>query len=160
MCAKQATPTEAQFHKKMAISFFNETWKFLDKPDRTPEEDARMIHLAHASRLHWEFVGTQENLAIGEWQVSRVHAVLGQPDSALYHAKRSLAIAERNSLGPFHLACGHEAIARAFSISHSGAASEHIAIARKIALEITDPEGKETLDKDLFDIEAGYRSDA
>jgi hypothetical protein len=151
---------DAKFHKKMAVYFFNETWAFLDKPDRTPEEDTRMIHLAHASRLHWEFVGTPENLAIGEWQVSRVHAVLRQSDSALYHAKRSLAIAERNGLGPFHLACGHEAIARAFSISHSGAASEHITIARKIALEITDPEEKETLNKDLSNIEAGHGSDA
>jgi len=138
----------------MAIDFFNETWKLLHKPNRTLQEDARMVHLAHASRFHWEFVGTPENLAIGEWQVSRVHAVLRQRDVALFHARIALAIAERSDLGPFHIACGHEAIARAFSISHSQEAAEHIAMARKIALEITNPEEKETLEKDLSELEA------
>ncbi|MBB5034625.1 hypothetical protein [Prosthecobacter vanneervenii] len=52
--------SETAFHKKMAVDLFNETWTLLDKTDRTPEEDARMSHLAHASRLHWGFVGTAE----------------------------------------------------------------------------------------------------
>ena len=64
--------TELEFHKKMAVRLFNETWTLLDKPDRILDEDARMSHTAHASRLHWEFVGSPETFAIGEWQVARV----------------------------------------------------------------------------------------
>lgn len=152
MITEEPTLTEPRFHKKMAIELFNETWKLLDKRERTPEDDARMIHSAHASRLHWEFVGSAENFAVGEWQVSRVHAVLRQSDSALFHAQRSLDIAQRNDLTPFHLACAHEAIARALAITHHQAASEHIATARMIAAEITDPEEKKILDDDLSSI--------
>src|ERR1700722_13714311 len=137
MSAKRITLTEAEFHKKMAVKLFNETLMLLDKSDRTSTDDAKMIHSAHASRLHWEFVGSVRRLAVGEWQVSRVHAALGQIDSALYHAKRSLAIAERNKLSPFYLACAHEAVARAFAITGHQAASAHIETARKIAIAIT-----------------------
>jgi hypothetical protein len=152
MSTQEPALNEAQFHKKMAVEFFNETWKLLDKPDRTPEEDARMLHLTHASRLHWQFVGSAQEFSVGEWHVSRVHAVLGQPDAALYHARRSLDIAERNELAPFYLACGHEAVARALAITDAQAALASIATARKIAAEITDPEDKKILDDDLSSI--------
>jgi hypothetical protein len=152
MSTQTSALNEAQLHKKMAVEFFNETWKLLDKPDRTSEEDTRMIHLAHASCLHWQLVGTAENFAIGEWQVSRVHAVLRQPDAALYHAKRSLDIAGRNNLGPFNIACGHEAVARALAITDAQSALASIATARKIAAEITDPEDRKILDDDLSSI--------
>jgi hypothetical protein len=145
--------TEAEFHKKMAIRLFNETWKLLDKPERTPEEDARMSHTAHASRLHWDFVGSAENFAIGEWQVARVHAVLQQPEAALFHARRSLEIATLHLLRPFIIACAHEAVARALSLTQPAAAAEHIAAARQMALEITDPEEKNILDEDLSTID-------
>jgi hypothetical protein len=127
----------------MAVSFFNETWRLLDKPDRTPAEDVRMIHLAHASRLHWEFLSTPENQALGEWQVSRVHAVLGQRDSALYHARHSLDIVHRNHLAPFYLACGYEAMAMSVALAEQPAALTHIvAAARKIATDVADPEDR------------------
>jgi hypothetical protein len=35
---------------KLAAHLFNETWRLIDKPDRTVEEDAVMMHSAHASR--------------------------------------------------------------------------------------------------------------
>ncbi len=150
MSVEPPTPTGNQFHKKMAVSFFNETWRLLDKPHRTPEEDVRMIHLAHASRLHWEFLNTPENQALGEWQVSRVHAVLRQRDSALYHARHSLDIAQRNNLAPFYLACGHEAMAMAVALSDRQAALTHIiAAARKIATDIAGPKDKKIIDEDL-----------
>jgi len=143
MSAEPPTPTGNQFHKKMAVSFFNETWRLLDKPDRTPAEDVRMIHLAHASRLHWEFLSTPENQALGEWQVSRVHAVLGQRDSALYHARHSLDIVHRNHLAPFYLACGYEAMAMSVALAEQPAALTHIvAAARKIATDVADPEDR------------------
>jgi hypothetical protein len=155
MSTDEVTFAEPAFHQKMAAELFNETWKLLDKPDRTPEDDARMSHAAHASRLHWEFVGSARNLAIGEWQVARVHAVLQQPDAALYHARRSLEIATQHRLGPFLVACAHEAMARALSATQPQAASQHIATARKLAPEITDPDERNILDEDLSSIHVG-----
>jgi hypothetical protein len=153
MSAQEPLLTKAQFHRKMAVDFFNETWKLLDKPDRTPEEDSRMIHLTHASRLHWQFAGSAQEFSVGEWQVSRVHAVLRQPDSALYHGRRSLDIAARNDLKPFYIAFGHEAVARALAMTDPQAAQPHIAAAQKIAAEITDPEEKKILEDDLSSIQ-------
>ena len=49
----------------LAASLFNRTWTLLDKPDRSEEESELMVHTAHASRLHWEAVGTDENRAEG-----------------------------------------------------------------------------------------------
>ncbi|WP_395742019.1 hypothetical protein [Prosthecobacter sp.] len=144
--------TETQFHKKMAVDLFNETWTLLDKPDRTPEDDALMSHSAHASRLHWGFVGNAENLAIGEWQVARVHAVLRQPDTALYHARRALETALQHQLHPFHVAFGHEAMARALSLTQPQAALAHLAAARQAAAGITDPEDLKLLEGDLATI--------
>ncbi len=63
--------------RALAVGLFNYTWTLLENPNRTPEQDDEMLHAAHASRYHWGEVGEQVNLARGEWQVSRVYAVLG-----------------------------------------------------------------------------------
>jgi len=76
-----------------------------------------MIHMAHASRYHWGVVGGPKELAIGEWQISRVYAVLGRPEPALYHAQRALEICEANKIGDFPIAYSYEALARAFAIA-------------------------------------------
>lgn len=145
--------TETEFHKRMAVDLFNATWTLLDKTDRSPEDDALMSHSAHASRFHWGFVGSAENFAIGEWQVSRVHAVLRQPDTALFHARRALDIATEHQLHPFHLAFGHEAMARALALTQPQAALQHIAAARQAAAGITDPEDLKLLAADLATID-------
>src|SRR4051794_20982161 len=98
----EAPLTIEQFHRKMATELFNGVFNLLEKPDRNCAETDRMIHAAHASRFHWEYAGSTLNLAIGEWQCSRVHAVLGHVDTAVYHALRYLEYAEDYALGPFH----------------------------------------------------------
>jgi hypothetical protein len=151
------TPATAEdsFHKRMAVSLFNDTWKLLDKPNRTTEETDRMIHAAHASRLHWEYVGTPKNLSIGEWQVARVHAVVRHADAALYHAQRCMEISAREQLGPFYAAYAHEAIARALSLTGHADVAQHLAAARELASEIADVEEKKMLEADLATIAVG-----
>jgi hypothetical protein len=99
--------------RALAVSLFNRTWELLEKPDRTEDETDRMVHMAHASRLHWDAVGTDENRAAGEWQCSRVYAVVGRAEPALHHAKRSLAYAERGGVAAWMRASAEEALARA-----------------------------------------------
>lgn len=138
-----------EFHRTMAVELFNAVWALLEKENRNCAENDRMIHAAHASRFHWEIAGQPINWGIGEWQVSRVHAVMKQQDTALYHAWRYLEIAEDYALGPFHVAYAHEAVARAFAISNPAKAAEHISKARVHGNKIEDPEERELLEKDL-----------
>ena len=42
-----------EYHEKMAKGTFNKTWDFLDKKNRTAEDDLTMIHTVHTSRYHW-----------------------------------------------------------------------------------------------------------
>ena len=108
-------PTEIDpaTRRKLAADLFNHTWTLLEKPDRTAAEDDEMIHSAHASRFHWGEVGEDVHLARGEWQCSRVYAVLGRAEPALWHARRCLAIDEASGVGDWDLASAYEAMARA-----------------------------------------------
>ena len=116
MAAKKPK-TERAWHRKFAVDAFNGTWALLLKRRRTPEEDDRMIHMAHASRHHWGVVGEPVNFSIGEWQLSRVYAVLGREEPATLHARRCLAVCEEHGLGDFALAYAYEALARADAVA-------------------------------------------
>ena len=50
-------------HRRLGVDLFNGTWRLLERDDRTRADDDRMLHMAHASRFHWEQVGTATNLA-------------------------------------------------------------------------------------------------
>jgi DNA-binding transcriptional MerR regulator len=108
-------PTEIDpaTRRALAVHLFNHTWTLLEKTDRTPEQDDEMIHSAHASRYHWGEVGEQVNLARGEWQCSRVYAVLGRAEPALWHARRCVAINEAAGIADWDIASAYEAMARA-----------------------------------------------
>src|SRR5947208_2829758 len=95
--ARKLTTADRRWHRKSAVSLFNEVWRLLEKR-RTPAEDDRMIHAAHASRFHWGEVGTAANRAIGEWQASHVYSLLCRPEPATYHAVRSLAPCNENGI--------------------------------------------------------------
>jgi len=114
--SRQDILSETAQHRKLGIDLFNYVWTLLEKPDRTREESEGMIHAAHASRWHWSVVGAPVNFARGEWQISRVYAVLGRGESALVHALRCLEICRANEIGDFDLAYAYEALARAWSV--------------------------------------------
>ena len=107
---------DAATRRKLAADLFNNTWTLLEKADRTPAEDDEMIHSAHASRYHWGEVGVGEqvNLARGEWQCSRVYAVLRRAEPALWHARRCVAINEAGGHADWDIASAYEAMARAY----------------------------------------------
>ncbi|MDR0136255.1 hypothetical protein RFW18_00755 [Metabacillus idriensis] len=114
MDSETAVDEMNDFHKKCAVSLFNGVWDLMEKQDRTPDETDAMIHMAHASRYHWEQVGTAVNLSRGEWQIARVYAIAGRPEPALYHANRNLEICLSNQIGDFDLAYAYEGLARAY----------------------------------------------
>lgn len=103
--------------RRLAAALFNATWDLMEKEDRTPAENDRMIHSAHASRYHWEQVGTAANLARGEWQCSRVYAVLRRAEPCLHHAQRVLDICRENGIGDWDLGFAYEALARGSAVA-------------------------------------------
>lgn len=143
-------PDEDNDIKKLAANLFNGTWRLLEKEDRSADDDARMIHMAHASIHHWSEVGTAVNLARGEWQCSRVYATLGRSEPALYHARRALEICEREGLGDFDLAFSFEAMARAHAVAgDESEARQWLDRAKLAAKDIAEDEDRELLLSDL-----------
>jgi hypothetical protein len=138
--------TEQELHKKLAVDLFNLVWDLLDKEERTREEDDRMLHAAHASRFHWGEIGTPLQFERGEWQISRVYAVLNRPQGAIYHAQRCLDICTANQIGDFDIAFAYEALARAYAIAgESEKSREYVRLAEQAAEQI---EGGD--DRDYF----------
>ena len=117
---------------------------------KSREDDDRMIHAAHASRFHWGEAPEckPENLARGEWQISRVYTVVGLAEPALRHAQRCLALCEANALGDWDLAYAYEAIARAHKTA--GRLAE-VAEYKKLAAQapIAEDDDREQLEQDL-----------
>jgi DNA-binding transcriptional MerR regulator len=139
--------------RQLAVDLFNHVWTLLEAPDRTPMQDDEMLHAAHASRHHWGEVGEPANLVRGEWQCSRVYAVLGRAEPALWHARRCLALCEEHGIGDWDIAFAHEAIARAYRVAGlHDAADASVARARELATQISDPEDRDLLLSDLATI--------
>lgn len=135
--------TETEWHTKCAKDLFNLTWDYLDRTDRSPDDDAAMLNAAYGSCYHWSVIGQPVNFARGEWQLARVHAVLGQPEGALRHAGRSLAICEANGIGDFDLAFAHEALARAHAVAgNTDNTKRHIALAQEAATKIAEEDNR------------------
>jgi hypothetical protein len=106
---------ERRFHRKAGAGCFNLAWNLLEKKKRTKEDDNALLHLVHTSRYHWGLVGTVRNMAVGDWQISRAYAAVGEGNLALRFARSSLELCEKNSLRDI-LHTGHEGVARAYAV--------------------------------------------
>ena len=141
-------------HRALAVKSFNDAWTLMDTPDRTPEQDDELVHTAHASRHHWGIVGTPVHRARGEWQVSRVYALLGRAEPARHHAQRCLDLCEQHGIGDFDLAFAYEALARAASVSGDAELTERYrSDALSAAASIADADDKAVVEADLASIE-------
>lgn len=136
--------------RKLAIRLFNATWELMGQHSRTEAENDTMIHLAHASRYHWGQVGEPANLWRGEWQVSRVYALLLQGSSALYHAQRCLRLCEMHGAGDWDLAFAYEAVARAYAaLGFIGECRRYRVLAHQSGEEIIEPGDRDWLRKNM-----------
>jgi hypothetical protein len=146
---------DAEQRRQIGVALFNAVWTYLDMPDRTQEQDDLMVHMAHASRYHWEEsgLGGPENNARGEWQVSRVYSVVGRAEPALYHARRCLEICETNGIGDFDLAFAYEALARASAVAgDTEAARGYVGLAHGAREGIAEDDDRELFDADIATI--------
>ena len=146
---------DAETHKRLGIDLFNKTWTFLDMESRTREEDDEMLHCTHASAYHWFHVGTPANRARGEWQCSRVNAVLERPEAAVAHAERCLELVEGapDHMEEFDLPAAYEALARAHFVARNTAEAKRfheLGIAATARIE--DEEDRQLIEKDFATI--------
>jgi hypothetical protein len=142
-----------EYDREEAIKCFNGTWNLIDSKSRTHADDMKMIHMAHASRYHWDQVGTPLEFSRGEWQISRVYSLLRMGESALFHAREALRLCQENGIGDFDLAFGHEAMARAYSIlgNHDDKAT-HIAKGREAAKAVAKEADRKYLESEISTI--------
>lgn len=148
----EPTELDPATRRKLAADLFNHTWTLLERTDRTPEQVDEMIHSAHASRYHWGEVPDREavHLARGEWQCSRVYAVLGRAEPALWHARRCLEINEAAANADWDIASAYEAMARAHMVAGD---VDQVATWKAKAVAaldaIADPDDREIVEGDI-----------
>jgi len=138
-------PAERQQHEHFGKKANGETWQLLEKTDRTPEEDERMVVAAHASYYHWLHAGTDVHRQRGEWMLAHVYTVLGREEAARHHAWRCLGLAERfpDEMKDFDVAYAHEAVARAAALAGDAeTARRHYAMAEAQGARIADEEDR------------------
>jgi len=145
-----------KWHKKQSVDLFNETWKYLDKKDRTPQEEDLMVNLSHASRYHWGvrvengWDATPINLGRGDWQLSRVYAVLGDGKRAVHYGKNYLDICEKEGIKDWDLAYAYEALARGYAVTGDAKNKDkYLELAKKALGGVKD---KQTQDMILGDL--------
>ena len=145
------TPEE---HRRLGVELYNGTWELIERQDRTPEEDDEMLDRAHASAYHWLHAAgaTAANRARSQWLCSRVRAEAGQPEGALHHGRRCLALVEENGdeMEDWDLAAAHEALARAhLAAGDAEEARRHVELARAEAATIANEHDRKHIDADL-----------
>jgi len=140
-------------HRYFSGNCFNKTWEFIDNPNRTDEDNLSMLQTAMASLWHWtqREDAKSQNLSVGNWQVSRVFALMGQADNARKYAEVSLKYSE--GCEPFYIGFAYEALARAeMAARNQEKMNEYLKKAHELAKKVEDPEDKEVLMGDLNSI--------
>lgn len=132
--------------RQLGVDLFNSTWRLIE----SREDDARMVHMAHASAYHWAAAPEclPENRARGEWLVSRVYCLVGRAEPALHHARGCLEWCESHALGDWDLAYAYEACARASRVAGDDAAAGAYLV-QAHAVPIADADDREHLHADL-----------
>lgn len=139
-------------HKFFSAFCFNRAWDLMDKEQRTAEENEQMLQLSMASIWHWtqRTDCTAQHLSIGYWQLSRIYAMLNQPDSARYYAQLSLQSSQQEGVLPFYRGYAYEALARAEAIAGQRKKRDgYLQQARQIAEKLPKPEARQQLLADL-----------
>lgn len=139
-------------NRYFAAECFNSAWSMMDKSPRTHAEDEQMLLRAFASFFHWTQRPdcSSENRSISLWHISRVYALLNQPENALRYGEQCLAESQAANLPPFYVGYAYEALSRAEMVAHHQARMQsYLALAHATAQQVTDAEDQQALLNDL-----------
>ena len=112
-----AFENKAELHKHFSTHCFNETWKLIDKENRSDEEYEEMVHYAIASLFHWSKREdcTNRQKSIGYWQVSHCYVLAEDFKQAAPLDKLCLEFSENEE--SFYLSYAHETLARTAALA-------------------------------------------
>jgi hypothetical protein len=139
-------------HRRLADELVQYVWSLIERPDRGPDDDAEMVHAAHAARWHRARAEgcTPHDLAIAEWLISHVYAIVGRAEPSNHHAQASLDLCRKHRVEGYLLAYAYEALARAAAAGGDDVACEKwLEKAWAAAAEVSDPATRERLEADL-----------
>ncbi len=139
-------------HRQLGVDLYNYTWTLLENENRTRDDDDELLNATHASAYHWSRAAGAgpQNAARSQWQISRVNAVLGRGEAALYHAERCLELCTENGIGDWDLAAAYEAVARAHKVAGNDAEfRRNLELGREALAQIADEEDREHIAEDL-----------
>lgn len=142
-------------HVKESVECFSTVSNWIYGKERNPEDNLRMRETAHASLYHWLNRDDCKpvNLSIGLWQVSRVHAILGEGATAMLYAGECIDLSETNSLSPFSIGYGYEAAARAARVSGGlESYAAYLGKAEEQLGKVDDAEDRKYLEEDLSEL--------
>ena len=149
-----ATPLPGD-QRALAVALFNQTWELLERRDGAadPEEaDRHLLATAMASRLHWEGIGTAENLAAGDWLVAHVASLLGYAGLALDFAGAAhrRATTDGADVPLWLVASTQEGLARAHAVAgHDEERDRWAEDARQTLEAVDDDEDRELIESQL-----------
>lgn len=140
-------------HRAFAKAAFNAAWDLIEKPDRSADDDRRMLTLAFASRWHWGEAGTPENVAVSDWQVAHVASLIGETGLALAFAQAAYDSARAQEMPAWLRASTAEGLARA----HAGAGDKvsyerYAGEARELVTGLEEEEDRELITAQLASI--------
>lgn len=136
---------DPEIERQIAKTTFNDCWKLLgkNKNERTKLDDAQMLNLAHASRYHWGNVGEPKEFAIGEWQISRVNAEIGNAAACMFHAELCKHWTDMLPDPSFMAASAAEGLSRAYYVSGNlEEAIKHKQLAKTLLVGVPEVDGK------------------
>jgi hypothetical protein len=141
-------------HREIAVSTYNAAWDLLDSPDRTLDDDDRLLALAFTSRHHWgEAGGEDEQLAVGDWFIGHVAAHLGLAGVAQRFSQRALDRVEASGLDGWLLASVYEGMARAAACAGNAEdRARYTELATGALAAVDDPEEREVIEEQLSSI--------
>jgi hypothetical protein len=139
----------AKAHRWFAVEFNNQAWDLVEKANRSAEETQQMIHLAHASALHWQAVGTALNCQRGENLLATVYAAADIPKAAVWHAERCLSLSVQNAKEetPFDRATALGCAARAHALAGDAAQADRLRTLAQAAAAALDDEDRGVFEK-------------
>ncbi len=142
----------AAAHRWFAVDCFNRAWEYINKPERTPDEDEEMIRLSLASTWHWTQRPdcTNINRAIGLWQIARVYTLAGQAENARRYGQMCLEVSQNPDMPPFYLGYAYEALARAESLGGDRQVVKALVMeGKRLAEQVAEEEDRSLLLADL-----------
>ncbi len=107
----------SKWHRWFAVDANNRAWRLSERDEPSEEERAEARLAAFASVFHWSKVGNEENRALAEILLARVHVLTRDADSARRHAETAFRYFGARESEPWQMAFAHAAMADAAALA-------------------------------------------